>query len=803
MLTVYKPNNKNKRKHHHKGDTFRELIDIWEELGFVKVLEHDGNFCWLNEIGDTLLYDRPTLEWMDECVDYQLGLYGNPIPRNNGRQNTHWIFWGRHPRILHEKYEEKSLSFDERTITSIFIGKIENEVQNKYRTKHIWSDVIEMFDMMNDASSTPYKYSQTEYLNMLKKSKYGLSLRGYGPKCNREIELFALGVVPLLHTDVDVSYYNTLYEGTHFFRINDPTDVKRIIETTTKEKWEEMSSACRKWYDDNCSPHGSFKLTKQLYDNKNTYTPIIDKPKSVCTLCTDKTIKDLKLFLTSMSEYNRDTPIYLLCDSSVKFYVQSNFPSLNVKYNQILDKYSGKNRKQMEKEGIFTDFMKIKTECIDFALQSEQNTLYVDSDIVFLDVLPDVDVNKDIGLCPHYVKQYNIDNYGYFNAGMIFVNNNKFCEWWKKHIDVNSKWDDQGALDDAPEHFNHFEFDMTINFGWWRLCECNEPELRLKKIHIQQNILCYDNKRINSIHTHFKGDTFIHTVQFNDVIMKHLMISNNYDFLKTHLYKKLTMLSQYYNADSNERQKEINICFLQNLENPHIKQIINFTEYGTNIPDEIRQHSKFISVDVNNRLTFKFAVDYANEHLQDEFVCLSNADIFLDFKSDWSTMYRMIVTNNNIVYALSRTEFDGQKFYKDKYLNSIGYANAQDAWFFVPGLENIRNIDFFIGTLGCDNAFAHRLKQAGYIPLNSPNEYKIYHYDVCRNKDGANFLKIQKEIEKKNNIVNTHPEEEGYYLCPDMDMTDSLFSSIKISKIEKYQILCDLLSKKVRINNRT
>lgn len=799
-VKVYKPNNANKRFHKHAGDTFRELIDLWKEHDLVDVVEYDGNYCWFGNVGETLLYDRPTYEWMDEHINYEAGLFGNPIPINNGKNNSSWIFWGRSPRKLHEK-SKSNVTYEERNINSIFIGKIENQVQAKYRSND-WESVIEKFDLIK-ANSSIYKYTQDEYLEFMSKSKYGLSMRGYGPKCNREIELFALGVVPLLLPDVDISYANKLEENVHYFRVKSPEDVTSIVKNTTKEQWEKMSIAGKKWYDENCSPIGSFNVTKTLSEKmqENIEKLSISKPSSVCTFCTDKCIDDLDLLLKSMNQFNVNVPIFLICDSYIDKFVKNTYSDLNIKTEISLDRFSGKNRKQMEQEGIFTDFVKLKCKTIDFALSEHKNTLYVDADIVFFDHLPDVETNKKIGLCPHYIRKSNTDQFGYFNSGMIYVNTMNFTKWWYDAIDINNTFYEQSSLNEVPNNFSHFEFDMTVNFGWWRLLECNEPELRINRLDINKSFeLTYNNKKINSLHTHFKGDTSPLTLRFNDIILKRITGFKNpqYNFLRNHLLgDKVVLLCQYYNDKNEERQKEIDVCFRQNLQNPKVKTLISFTEKQTNLPDFLTSNEKFVKIDVDDRMTYKMAVDYANEMLPNQFVGILNGDIFLDFKSNWNEMHERMMVDKNLVFAQSRTEFSGSKFYKDSNLNKIGYAHSQDSWFFISPMY-LEDISFYTGTPGCDNAFAERMVRKGYVPINSPNEFKTYHYDVCRGKDGSNY----KEFYKSKEYIYENPESRGYYLVPDIDMTDTLFDTIKFSSMDKYKLLCDLMSKKFKINNQ-
>ena len=92
-------------------------------------------------------------------------------------------------------------------------------------------------------------YTQEQYLNLWGDSKFGLSIRGFGPKCNREIELLAMGCVPLLTEDVDVNYYDPLIEGLHYFRVKTPEDAVEIMRKCTPERWSYMSNIGRKWYE--------------------------------------------------------------------------------------------------------------------------------------------------------------------------------------------------------------------------------------------------------------------------------------------------------------------------------------------------------------------------------------------------------------------------------------------------------------------------------------------------------------------------------------------------------------------------
>ena len=85
----------------------------------------------------------------------------------------------------------------------------------------------------------------------MKKVKFGLCLRGFGVKCNREIELMGLGVVPIFTPGVSRIYYNRLKKNVHYLSAKTPNDVKEVIRKCSKKLWNKISNAGKKWYENN------------------------------------------------------------------------------------------------------------------------------------------------------------------------------------------------------------------------------------------------------------------------------------------------------------------------------------------------------------------------------------------------------------------------------------------------------------------------------------------------------------------------------------------------------------------------
>ena len=261
LPTIYVPHPELKGFFRHKGDSFREMIDLWVERGYVQKEYSSNKNVWLNSVGDTLLYDRPNYDWIKDAggdeQTWKKALFGNPKPIGNNSKA--WSFWARRPRLVEDMLDRQI----EKTKGLVFYGKIENQVQKKHRTQYDWSSVCDEYYLASENESP--KFTEQEYLDKLAESKYGLCLAGYGRKCHREVECMAFGTVPLCAPEVDMdSYANPPIEGLHYIRVSSPEDLKNKLSQFDDDVWWRMSVACREWYKTNCSVDGFWKLTQNL-----------------------------------------------------------------------------------------------------------------------------------------------------------------------------------------------------------------------------------------------------------------------------------------------------------------------------------------------------------------------------------------------------------------------------------------------------------------------------------------------------------------------------------------------------------
>ena len=245
--------------YNHKDDSFRELCYL---LKNIKINKTNCNLVFFGNNKQILLYDIPKLDKIDlnhnDIKNTKYILIGNGSKEDEiqklkqvGFKTNPFIFWSRRPQILENFILKPSKTFKERIYNSIFIGNIENSIQAKHREdKKQWKDYIDFFHCINGFQ---HSFTQEAYLEKIANSKFGLSFEGYGKKCNRDIELMALGTVMLRVPTLNVdSYYEPLIENIHYINITKKEEIKFIVNNITEEKWTYMSNECKKWYYRNC-----------------------------------------------------------------------------------------------------------------------------------------------------------------------------------------------------------------------------------------------------------------------------------------------------------------------------------------------------------------------------------------------------------------------------------------------------------------------------------------------------------------------------------------------------------------------
>ena len=263
------------------------------------------------------------------------------------------------------------------------------------------------------------------------------------------------------------------------------------------------------------------------------------EPCCFCSLATNSAKDEIKLFLLSLSYCNPGSNVILFVDEVIENFIHSDsqLNNLDLKLELVvkLNDYTNKDRNQMERDGIWNNFMIIKADVIDYCLNKFSDVLFLDSDIFLLNkfTIP-IDKNEyDLVLSPHYISKNITDTYGYFNGGVIWTSNKLFTERWRENT-LHSRYFEQASLENCAEEFKTFHLSENYNFSWWRL------DYGDKNPNIIKSYLTYDNENIYYkqlplifVHTHFKYPQYNN---FNQLIISTLQNIPS----KSYLLKLLT-----------------------------------------------------------------------------------------------------------------------------------------------------------------------------------------------------------------------------------------------------------------------
>ena len=247
-------------------------------------------------------------------------------------------------------------------------------------------------------------------------------------------------------------------------------------------------------------------------------------PNSFCSISTMKCGKELLMMLKSLEYYHQNSTIYLFLDTETDNLVSKEKFNLQIVKEINLDDYTKYARDEMEKNGLWTNFQMIKAKVIEYSLNNSLDTLYLDSDILLLHKIDNIDNSKDIGVSPHFIKKQITDKVGYYNGGMLWVKNKAVCNDWIKFSE-SSRYYDQASIEDLVKKYKYFEFGEEYNLMPWRLIH-NDNNILENIQSFQDGRILYKNKNLKLIHTHFNSKRYPYFNKFNDYLITHLKNAN-------------------------------------------------------------------------------------------------------------------------------------------------------------------------------------------------------------------------------------------------------------------------------------
>lgn len=255
------------------------------------------------------------------------------------------------------------------------------------------------------------------------------------------------------------------------------------------------------------------------------------KPSSFCSFSTYNSHMELFTLLLTLSIHHPNEKMYCAVDTKTRDAILSYSPriKLDIHWFVTLDSYGSLNRTQMVQKKIWDDFQMTKSRIIETTLKEQTDTLFLDADMIILDVIEDIDMSKDIGVSPHYISKPITDKYGYYNGGFLWVKNKNVPSDWIQFT-KRSRFHDQASIEDLVAKYSSFCFGCNYNFGQFRLSH-NTTRANSAHLVIKDNKIYCHNGRLKTVHTHLNR-----SYRLNSILIELLT--------KVRDYKTLCVLSR-------------------------------------------------------------------------------------------------------------------------------------------------------------------------------------------------------------------------------------------------------------------
>lgn len=274
------------------------------------------------------------------------------------------------------------------------------------------------------------------------------------------------------------------------------------------------------------------------------------KPSSFCSMATESCWEELYGLLLSLSLFHPNEKVFLIVDTETKNKIEKVTPKLklDITWNVALDKYTGLDRNKMNKISptMFTEFVMNKCEIMKMALKHVPDTLFLDSDMVILDEINDIDNSKMLGVSPHYIRQPDCILYGYYNAGLLWTKSEEVINDWVLFTKT-SRFHEQGSIEDIVNKYSNFKFGENYNFSWWRVFQSDEDPKKIVSYlgSNAQSQLTYKGLPLKIIHTHFKNEINkeANVVNFNNMMLQAFIQ------LQQKYYKQLLVIYKIVNVN--------------------------------------------------------------------------------------------------------------------------------------------------------------------------------------------------------------------------------------------------------------
>lgn len=202
---------------------------------------------------------------------------------------------------------------------------------------------------------------------------------------------------------------------------------------------------------------------------------------------------------------------------------------------------------------------------------------------------------------------------------------------------------------------------------------------------------------------------------------------------------KINLILNYYKDKVEDRNLELLTCFVKNLNNDYINNIVVIStesDYSSLIDYLVDNKNKIIPILTEVRPTYNDYFSITRNFFNDDnnINIISNLDIIIPQETLYSEVSKTIndYIDSKTCLALSRWDIQENNTYVH-----FDTCDSQDTWIFIGGVPNINGADFTLGKVGCDNKISYLLDKSGYFVINPSKTLKTYHLHLTNIRNYA------------------------------------------------------------------
>lgn len=222
-------------------------------------------------------------------------------------------------------------------------------------------------------------------------------------------------------------------------------------------------------------PHSHSTVTSE--------TPIVDlppiwgnlPPASISTVAFGKSAGEVFLTIATAQRVFPDVPILVYCEQGLfDRFCKTGLPTRGLRFLPLITPYELERRAQrltrFASDGMWVPAaLTFKMDAIRAAVARFGATLFVDSDVLFLQPFGVPRQTALLGLSPHYSGDASFERkVGQVNAGFLYVSQlPTFANWWRNAFIGRSTFFEQQCLESAHAFFETTIFGVDQNVGIW------------------------------------------------------------------------------------------------------------------------------------------------------------------------------------------------------------------------------------------------------------------------------------------------------------------------------------------------